>query len=81
MSLKDTDTVISATYGDTWYQRYDCLKTYPFTQEDENSIIEIASFMCETRINIDGRYDRNRGQSSNLNMSSQNFNLINKVYT
>lgn len=79
--LGDTETNVSATYGDTWYQRYDCLKTYPFTQEDENSIIEIASFMCETRVNIDGRYDRNRGQSSNLNISPQNFNLLNKVYT
>lgn len=68
-------------YGDTWYSRYDCLKTYPFTQEDENSIIEIGSFMCETRVNIDGRYDRNRGQISNLNISPQNFNLLNEVYT
>lgn len=68
-------------YGDTWYSRYDCLKTYPFTQEDENSIIEIGSFMCETRVNIDGRYDRNRGQISNLNITPQNFNLLNEVYT
>lgn len=68
-------------YGDTWYSRYDCLKTYPFTQEDENSIVEIGSFMCETRVNIDGRYDKNRGQISNLNMSPQNFNLINEVYS
>ena len=68
-------------YGDTWYSRYDCLKTYPFTQEDENSVIEIGSFMCETRINIDGRYDKNRGQISNLNMSPTNFNLINDIYT
>ena len=68
-------------YGDTWYSRYDCLKTYPFTQEDENSIIEIGSFMCETRVNIDGRYDRNRGQISNLNISPRNFNLINEVYS
>ena len=79
--LKDTGTRVYATYGDTWYQRYDCLKTYPFTQEDENSVIEIASFMCETRVNIDGRYDRNRGQFSNLNISPQNFNLLNKVYS
>lgn len=48
-------------YGDTWYSRYDCLKTYPFTQEDENQVVEIGSFMCETRVNIDGRYDKNRG--------------------
>lgn len=68
-------------FGDTWYSRYDCLKTYPFTQEDENQVIEIGSFMCETRVNIDGRYDRNRGQLSNLNMTPQNFNLMNEVYT
>lgn len=68
-------------YGDTWYSRYDCLKTYPFTQEDENSIIDIGSFMLETRVNIDGRYDRNRGQYSNLNMTPQNFNLINPIYS
>jgi len=68
-------------YGDTYFQRYDCLKTYPFTREDPNQIVEIGSFMLETRVNIDGRYDRNRGQSNNMNMSPQNFNLINKVYS
>ena len=68
-------------YGDTWYSRYDCLKTYPFTQEDENQVVEIGSFMCETRVNIDGRYDKNRGQLSNLNMTPQNFNLLNEVYS
>ena len=66
--------------GDTWYQRYDCLKTYPFTKEDENQLVEIGSFMCETRVNLDGRYDRNRGELSNINMSPQNFNLVNEVY-
>lgn len=71
---------VEYVYGDTWYQRYDCLKTYPFTHEDENQVVEIASFMCETRTNIDGRYDKNRGQLSNLNASPQNFNLWNSVY-
>lgn len=75
------NTKIEWKYGDTWYERYDCLKTYPFTMEDENSIIEIASFMCETRVNIDGRYDKNRGQDSNLFMTPQNFNLLNNVYS
>ena len=75
------DSTLTFTHGDTYYQRYDCLKTYPFTDEDENSVIEIASFMCETRTNIDGRYDRNRGQLSNLTMSPLNFNLLNEVYT
>lgn len=68
-------------YGDTWYSRYDCLKTYPFTNEDVNKVVEIGSFMLETRINIDGRYDRNRGQTSNLYMSPLNFNLFNPVYS
>ena len=72
---------IKWTEGDTYYQRYDHLKTYPFTQEDSNSIVEIVSFMCETRVNLDGRYDRNRGLQSNLNISPQNFNLLNKIYS
>lgn len=77
----DTTITVPFKYGDTWYSRYDCLKTYPYTQEDQNQIIEIGSFMCETRVNIDGRYDRNRGQYSNLNMSPQNFNLMNEIYS
>ena len=74
---------ITITYkeGDTYYQRYDCLKTYPFTMEDQNSIVDIVSFMCETRINIDGRYDRNRGLIDNTTMSPTNFNLLNTVYS
>lgn len=68
-------------YGDTYFQRYDCLKTYPFTREDINQIVEIGSFMLETHVNIDGRYDRNRGLCNNLNMSPQNFNLMNPVYS
>lgn len=74
-------TTISWKYGDTYYQRWDCLKTYPFTNDDVNQIVEIGSFMLETKLNIDGRYDRNRGQISNLNMSPTNFNLFNPVYT
>ncbi len=69
------------TVGDTYYQRYDCLKTYPFTNEDTNQLIEILSFMCETHVNIDGRYDANRGQINNVNMSPENFGLINDVYS
>lgn len=69
------------TEGDTYYQRYDCLKTYPFTFEDDNQVTEIVSFMCETRVNLDGRYDRNRGQLSNITMSPTNFNLLNPVYS
>lgn len=69
------------SFGDTYYQRWDCLKTYPFTNEDVNQVVEIGSFMLETHVNIDGRYDRNRGQISNINMSPRNFNLLNPIYS
>lgn len=83
VSLNDNTGGIDLQYkwGDTYFQRYECLKTYPFSSEDKNQVVEIASFMVETRVNIDGRYDKNRGQISNLNMTPQNFNLINPVYS
>lgn len=88
LNTGDADTSASvepveffASYGDTYYQRWDCLKTYPFTREDINQIVEIGSFMLETHVNIDGRYDRNRGQMNNLNMGPTNFNLLNPVYS
>lgn len=75
------DTLVTYKYGDTWYQRYDCLKTYPFTNEDVNQVVEIGSFLCENRVNLDGRYDNNnRGGSSFLSVSKANFNLWNSVY-
>lgn len=67
--------------GDTYFQRYDHIKTYPFTLEDQNAVTDIVSFMCETRVNIDGRYDRNRGQASNFSVTPENFNLVNDVYS
>ena len=68
-------------HGDTYYQRFDTLKTYAYSDSDQNSVVDITSFMVETRINIDGRTDRNRGQESNLQMSPTNFNLMNDVYS
>ncbi len=69
------------TEGDTYYQRYDCLKTYPFTLDDQNQVIEILSFMCESHVNLDGRCDRNRGQDNNTNMTPEVFNHINMAYS
>ena len=74
------NTELHWTEGDTYYQRYDHLKTYPYTLEDQNSVVEILSFMCETHVNLDGRYDRNRGQTNNLTMTPENFNQMNDVY-
>lgn len=77
----DSELVVSFTEGDTFFQRYDHLKTYPFDGSSKNNLVEIVSFMCETRINIDGRYDRNRGKQNNLSITPQNFNLLNPVYS
>lgn len=77
----NTSVLIRWVEGDTYYQRYDHLKTYPSTLEDQNAITDIVSFMCETRVNIDGRYDRNRGQTNNFAVTPTNFNLMNDVYS
>lgn len=74
-------TVVVGDIGDSYYMRYDNLKTYPYTREDVNSIVEIFSFMCETRINLDGRSDINRGLTDNTLIDNTNFNYINKSYT
>ena len=81
LSAKLNSVTLDWTEGDTFYQRYDCLKTYPFTTEDTNQITEILSFMCETHVNIDGRYDQNRGQLKNYTMRPENFNKLNPVYS
>lgn len=75
-----TGSIDLELYGDTYFSRWDCLKTYPFTIEDENQIVEILSFMVESNINLDGRTDRNRGLSNNNNVLPTNFNIYNEVY-
>ena len=71
---------VEFTQGDTFFARFDSLKTYSDDLDAVNSVTEIGSFMVETRINLDARYDRNRGQQSNLVMNPGNFNLFNDVY-
>lgn len=66
--------------GDTYFQRWDCLKTYPFTEEDKNSVVEVGSFMLETYNNIQARTDRNRGKLDNTTTRPTNFDLYNEVY-
>lgn len=68
--------------GDTYYQRWDCLKSYPFTEEDENSVVDITSFMVESHINLDGRCDVNRsGTEITSYRPDKNFNLMNDIYS
>lgn len=68
-------------YGDTYYGRYDCLKTYPKTAEDKNQVIEIGSFVIESYINTNGRYDANITIKDNTIVTNENFNKLNMVYS
>jgi hypothetical protein len=71
--------VIVATEGDTYFQRWDCVKTLP--NDGENNIIDITSFMVESRINLDGRYDKFRKSVDLVDLDYKVINNINKVYS
>lgn len=66
--------------GDTYYQRWDCLKTYPYSENDSNSVVDITSFMVETHILLDGRCDTNRRNSKVTLARPTNYNIFNQVY-
>ena len=71
---------ITETEGDTYFQRWECLRAYPYAEGDENSVVDIVSFMVETYQNLDTRYDNNRGPE-NLNLKRPtNFDLYNVAY-
>ena len=67
-------------YGDCFIGRYECLKTYSYTEEDKQSCIEVASFLTESTKNPCGRYDNyaNLGDSSII--KANEFNKFNSVY-
>ena len=72
---------LELTYGDCFFGRYDCLKTYAANLDDENQVVEIGSFPCESWINFDGRYDNRIGMLTNWTTNNTNFNKINPVYS
>lgn len=76
----DLDEIALSNDGDTYFTMYDTLKTYGRSEEDPNSIVEVISFFCESSINPDGRYDKNRGKAL-ITTSPDNFNLYNSAYT
>ena len=71
---------IEYTEGDTFLQRYDCLKTFG-NITDKQSITEVLSFVCESRIASDGRYDNLRGNPNISYIDNTKFNLVNTVYS
>lgn len=83
LPITDPTRVFQSTTadGDTYYKRWECLNTVPTTETDLNSVVDIVSLLLETRVNLDGRYDKNQDSTNILNARKNNFNLINKVYS
>lgn len=79
-SIKLSEKKIEWVWGDTWINEFECLKTYPYSFDDKNQVTEIGAFYCESRVNMNGRYNRNKGNLS-FSLSPTNFNLINPVYS
>lgn len=70
---------IVAHRGDTYFQKWDCMSTFPYSSEDINQVIDITSTFIESRINLDGRTDIRGDYSATMNYS--NFNSINNIYS
>lgn len=79
-SIKLSEKKIEWVWGDTWVNEFECLKTYPYSFDDKNQVTEIGAFYCESRVNMNGRYDKNKGNLS-FSLSPTNFNLVNPVYS
>ena len=76
-----TNHIIYGNQGDTYFQRWDCLKTKPFSTSAVNNNIDITSVMLETHINIDGRTDLQRGTSYIASIDTEKFGSLNRVYS
>ena len=73
--------VMIANQADTYIQRWDCLKTKPYSTGSINNVIDITSVMLETHINIDGRTDLQRGTSYIASIDTEKFGSLNHVYS
>ena len=73
--------IVIGNQGDTYFQRFDALRTKPLSESSENGVIDITSAMLETHINIDGRHDLQRGLRHIASLDTEQFNLLNRVYS
>lgn len=79
ISEDNTPTEIVFEEGDFFFGRFDSLRTQPYTDDDINQVTEVVSTMLCSRINLDARYDSNRGVKTPT-ITNTNFNLRNTVY-
>ena len=71
--------VVVGNQGDTYFQRWDGVKTLPAGNDDENQVVDVASVMLETHINIDGRTDLDRGSTKLVSIDWSLFWKLNTV--
>ena len=82
LSELKSKNVMYANQGDTYFQRWDCLKTKPYeTTDATNSVIDITSVLLETHINIDGRTDNQRETGYIASIDTEKYGQLNPVYT
>lgn len=75
------NNILYANQGDTYFQRWDDLRTRPLSEDDANGVIDIVSVMLETHINLDGRYDLQRNSRFIASLDEENYGVINRVYS
>ena len=75
------NNVIYGNQGDTYFQRWDCVKTLPYSDDAVYGVTDITSVMLETHINIDGRTDRYRGGNKLTSYDYTVFGTINPAYS
>lgn len=81
-SVEDGENLpMIANQGDTYFQRWDCLKTLPASRDNVNSAIDITSVMLETHINLDGRTDNQRNNDKIASLDETTFGQLNDVYS
>lgn len=76
-----TGNIIFGNQGDTYFQRWDCLRTKPYSSDSANNVIDITSVMLETHINLDGRTDLQRGITELASINTAQFGMLNNVYS
>lgn len=72
---------ISGIQGDTYFQRWDCLRTLPYGEDSVNNVVDITSLMLETHINIDGITNKYRGTDKLASVDTSNYTNLNPVYS
>ena len=67
--------------GDTFIQRWDNLRSKPLGGNAVNNIYDIQSVVLESHINLDGRFDKQRGNEFIASTDETTFGQINPVYS